>query len=125
MRAMKRLICATCLGLMAIPVIARAQEHSSMQDMERKAWPMRRSDAAGGGGTAAVGPTSRPWHQRSADELMGPNGPRWLQLPQPTEEEWAKASEFMKKELPNSWTLFDRMPERAWRRAEARRKSFS
>jgi hypothetical protein len=86
--------------LCALPLIGEAQESQQRPGM-MEADRIRR--------WAAQGPSSRPY----------------LRLPMPTDEEWAKVSAFMQQELPNSWNLFERMPENVvWRREEAKRRIF-
>jgi hypothetical protein len=90
------------LALCALPLIGEAQESQRPMNMDpaerMRRWAMR----AGDGGGASTRPFVR----------------------MPTEEEWTKVSAFMQQELPNSWSLFQRMPENVWRREEAKRRIF-
>src|SRR4051812_11712739 len=110
---------ALVLALISIPAIARAQPQQSdgsrppesqrsMQEMDR-AMRFRGMVPGGGGGYGPGGSTTRPWR---------------MYTPNPSPEEWKLVSEFMQKELPNSWSLFERIPETSFRRDEARRKVY-
>jgi hypothetical protein len=108
---------ALVLALISIPAIASAQPQQpdgsrapegqrSMQEMDRA---MRFRGMVPGGGYGPGGATTRPWR---------------MYTPNPSPEEWKLVSEFMQKELPNSWALFDKIPENSFRRDEARRKVY-